>query len=187
MITNLFTSDELATEIENITLCFIRDDIGEYINITVKDLINNWDDEKWEDFTNQDPCMGDILIDDSDLNEIINASNYCPCWGGLFSDLDAINEYLLNGDGDLSLLNAVYECCSNLDEAIKTVTDGDYSVYSDCDNDYDLGYYIIEEFYNDLTEKCGFIANYIDYEAVGRDHRLESNGTFSDLGWVEVY
>ena len=108
MITNLFTSNELATEIENITLCFIRDDIGEYINITVKDLINNWDDEKWENFTNYDPCMGDILVDDPDLNEIINASNYCPCWGGLFSDLDMINEYLLNGDGDLPLLSAIY-------------------------------------------------------------------------------
>lgn len=187
MITNLFTSNELAPEVEAITLCFIRDDIGEYVDITVGDLINNWDDQKWKDFINHDPCMGDILIDDPDLNEIINASNYCPCWGGLFSDLDTINEYLLNDDGDLELLSAVYECCSNLDEAIKTVTDGDYCIYSDCNNDYDLGYYIIEEFYSDLTDKCGFIANYIDYEAVGRDHRLESNGTFSDLGWVEVY
>ena len=186
MITKLFTSD-LAPEIENITLCFIRDDIGEYINITVKDLINNWDDQKWADFVNHDPCMGDILIDDSDLREIINASNYCPCWGGLFSDLDAINEYLLNGDGDLSLLSAVCECCSDLDEAIQIINDGDYSVYSNCDNDYDLGYYIIDEFYRDLTDKSGFIANYIDYEALGRDHRLENNGTFSDIGWVEVY
>ena len=187
MITNLFTSNELATEIENITLCFIRDDIGEYINITIKDLINNWDNEKWENFTNYDPCMGDILIDDPDLNNIINASNYCPCWGGLFSDLDAINEYLLNGEGDLSLLNAVRECCSDLDEALQIINDDDYSVYSDCDNDYDLGYYIINEFYSDLTKNCGLIANYIDYEALGRDHRLESNGTFSDLGWVEIY
>jgi hypothetical protein len=187
MITNLFTSDELATEIENITLCFIRDDIGEYINITVKDLINNWDDQKWADFVNHDPCMGDVLIDDPDLSSIINDSNYCPCWGGLFDELDAINEYLLNGDGDLELLSAVYECCSDIKESIKTITDGDYSVYSDCKDDYDLGYYIIDEFYRDLTDKSGFIANYIDYEALGRDHRLESNGTFSELGWVEVY
>ena len=27
----------------------------------------------------------------------------------------------------------------------------------------------------------------IDYEALGRDHRFESNGTFSNIGWVEVY
>jgi len=187
MITNLFTSNELATEIENITLCFIRDDIGEYINITVGDLINNWDDQKWADFINHDPCMGDVLIDDPELSSIINDSNYCPCWGGLFDELDAINEYLLNGDGDLKLLSAVYECCSDIEESIKTITDGDYSVYSDCKDDYDLGYYIIDEFYRDLTDKSGFIANYIDYEALGRDHRLESNGTFSDLGWVEVY
>ena len=187
MNNNLFTSNELAPEIENITLCFIRDDIEQYINITVGDLINNWDDEKWENFTNYDPCMGDILIDDPDLREIINASNYCPCWGGLFSDLDAINEYLLNNNNDLSLLNAVRECCSDLDEAIQIINDSDYSVYADCNNDYDLGYYIIDEFYNDLTEKCGVIANYIDYESLGRDHRLESNGTFSNIGWVEIY
>lgn len=186
MITKLFTSNELAPEIENITLCFIRDDIGEYINITVKDLINNWDNEKWENFTNYDPCMGDILVDDPDLNEVIIASNYCPCWGGLFSDLDMINEYLLN-DGDLELLGAVYQCCSNIEETIQTINSGDYCVYSDCNDDYDLGYYIIEEFYSDLTQKCGFISNYIDYKAVGRDHRLESNGAFSELGWVEVY
>lgn len=187
MITKLFTSNELATEIENITLCFICDDIGQYINITVGDLINNWDDEKWENFTNYDPCMGDVLIDDPDLSSIINDSNYCPCWGGLFDELDAINEYLLNGDGDLELLSAVYECCSDIKDSLKIISDGNYSVYSECDDDYDLGYYIIEEFYSDLTEKCGVIANYIDYEALGRDHRLESNGTFSNIGWVEVY
>lgn len=187
MINNLFTSNEIATEIQNITLCFIRDDIEQYINITVGDLINNWDDEKWENFTNYDPCMGDVLIDDPDLNEIISSSNYCPCWGGLFSDLDAINEYLLNGEGDLPLLNAVCECCSDIEEALQIINDGDYSVFSDCNNDYDVGYYIIDEFYSDMAKNCGFISNYIDYEALGRDHRLESNGTFSNIGWVEVY
>ena len=187
MITKLFTSNELATEIENITLCFIRDDIGEYINITVGDLINNWDDQKWADFVNHDPCMGDVLIDDPDLSGIINDSNYCPCWGGLFDELDAINEYLLNGEGDLELLSAVYECCSDIKDSIKIINDGDYSIYTECNDDYDLGYYIIDEFYTDLTKKCGFIANYIDYEGVGRDHRLNSNGTFSNLGWVEIY
>lgn len=185
MITNLFTSNELAPEIENITLCFIRDDIGEYINITVGDLINNWDDQKWKNFTNYDPCMGDILIDDSDLNDIINASNYCPCWGGLFSDLDAINEYLLNDDGDLSLLSAVYECCSDIDEALKTISDGDYIVYGDCNDNYDLGYAIVNE-YQDIEKTMGWMANYIDYEAIGRDHGFEVNGTFTDIGWVEL-
>ena len=157
MINNLFTSNELATEIENITLCFIRDDIGEYINITVKDLINNWDDQKWADFVNHDPCMGDILIDDPDLNNIINASNYCPCWGGLFSDLDAINEYLLNGDGDLPLLSAICECCQDTKDE-----------------------------YQDIEKTMGWMANYIDYEAIGRDHGYEVNGTFTDIGWVEL-
>ena len=165
MITKLFTSDELATEIENITLCFIRDDIGEYINITVGDLINNWDDQKWADFVNHDPCMGDILIDDPDLNNIINASNYCPCWGGLFSDLDAINEYLLNGDGDLPLLSAICECCQDTKEALKIISDGNYIV---------------------IDKTMGWMANYIDYEAIGRDHGYEVNGTFTDIGWVEL-
>lgn len=185
MNNNLF-NNELSDELKDVTLCFVRDDIGEYLNVKLSDLVE-WEQDKLDNYFNYDPALCDILHVDDDLNNIINADHYCPCYGGLFSDLDAINEYLLNGVGDLELLSAVCDCCSNLEEAIQTINDGDFSVYSDCNNDYDLGYYIIDEFYSDLTEKCGVIANYIDYEALGRDHRLESNGTFSNIGWVEVY
>jgi len=60
-----------------------------------------------------------------------------------------------------------------------------YTLLSDVHNDYDLGYYWIEESgcYNlDLMGNLGY---YIDYERFGRDVRLESDGGFSSLGWIE--
>ena len=61
----------------------------------------------------------------------------------------------------------------------------EYSLYKDITNDYDLGYYwAIESGCYDL-DNMGPLANYIDYEGFGRDIRFESDGGFSELGWIE--
>lgn len=61
----------------------------------------------------------------------------------------------------------------------------DYNLYSDITNDYDLGYYWIEESGCYDLRNMGNLSNYIDYERFGRDVRFESNGGFSKYGWIE--
>lgn len=61
----------------------------------------------------------------------------------------------------------------------------EYNLYSDINDDYDLGHYwAVESGCYDLS-KMGNLANYIDYEAFGRDIRLESDGGHTSFGWIE--
>jgi antirestriction protein len=61
----------------------------------------------------------------------------------------------------------------------------DYNLHADITDDYDLGYYwAVESGCYDL-EKMGHLANYIDYEAFGRDIRFETDGGFTSYGWIE--
>lgn len=61
----------------------------------------------------------------------------------------------------------------------------DFILYADVDSDSDLGYYWIEESGCYNLKDLGALANYIDYEAFGRDVALESDGGFSAYGWIE--
>lgn len=70
-----------------------------------------------------------------------------------------------------------------LDEALNNYDD--FYLYSDINDDYDLGYYWIEESGCYDLRGLGNLTNYIDYEAFGRDVALESDGYFSDYGWIE--
>lgn len=61
----------------------------------------------------------------------------------------------------------------------------DYCLYTDIQNEYDLGYYwAVESGCYDLG-KMGNLANYFDYEAFGRDINLEADGGFTSYGWIE--
>lgn len=86
-------------------------------------------------------------------------------------------------DFDDDLLLAATEIW-NLDEILENGEDA-YYLHSDINIDEDLGYYWIEESGCYNTESLGALANYIDYEAFGRDVRLESNGGFTDYGYIE--
>lgn len=181
MNNNLFKS-ELNSELQDVVLCFCHDDIGQYLNIKLTDLIE-WEQDKLDNYFNYDPALCDILNDNEDLNNILNASKYCPCYGGLFNDLNTLNEFL-NDNGDIKMLNLFMEDLSSLDEAIYIVQNGNYVLYSDCHDNYDIGCYIFEEFYS-YDYKDFPLINYIDYEALGRDHVLETSGFFSDAGYIE--
>lgn len=61
----------------------------------------------------------------------------------------------------------------------------DYNLNTDVSTDYDLGYYwAVDSGCYDL-DKMGPLWIYFDFEAFGRDIRLESDGGFSSWGWVE--
>ncbi|MGI5848500.1 MAG: antirestriction protein ArdA [Christensenellales bacterium] len=51
-------------------------------------------------------------------------------------------------------------------------------------NDYDLGYYWVEESGCHDTKSMGSLTNYIDYEGFGRDIRLEESGIFAGKGYI---
>ena len=103
---------------------------------------------------------------------------------GEFEDIDKINEYAENlGFWDEDILKAACEVWS-FTEVIDNNPD-EYNLYSDIDNDYDLGYYWIQESGCYDLRNMGNLANYIDYESFGRDVRFESNGGFSSYGWIE--
>ena len=61
----------------------------------------------------------------------------------------------------------------------------EYRLMEDVNNDYDLGYYWIEESGCYDLDKLGNLVHYIDYESFGRDIRFESDGAFSSYGWIE--
>ena len=61
----------------------------------------------------------------------------------------------------------------------------DYSLLTDVNNEYDLGYYwAVESGCYDL-DKMGHLANYFDYESFGRDIAIEADGGFTSYGFIE--
>ena len=71
----------------------------------------------------------------------------------------------------------------NLDDVLEMNPD-DLMLYSDVHNEYDLGYYWIEESgcYN-LGDDI--LSLYFDYEAFGCDIAIEANGGFTSEGFIE--
>jgi hypothetical protein len=98
-------------------------------------------------------------------------------------DVNEIAEKLAEWDDDL--FSAACEIWG-INEILDDDPD-DYYLYSDINNDYDLGYYWIEESGCYDTSTIGALANYIDYEGFGRDVRFESNGGFTSYGWIEKH
>lgn len=54
------------------------------------------------------------------------------------------------------------------------------------ENDYDLGYYWIEESGCYDTRGLGSLSNYIDYAAFGRDIQMDESGLFTDHGYIRM-
>lgn len=60
-----------------------------------------------------------------------------------------------------------------------------YNLYTDINNDYDLGYYwAVESGCYDL-DSMGHLADYFDYAAFGRDIAIETDGGFTSYGFIE--
>lgn len=104
---------------------------------------------------------------------------------GEYEDIDIINEIAENFANwyDEDKLKAACEIW-----AAKEVSDNGedyYNFYSGVNDDYDLGYYWIEESGCYDLSNMGKLKNYIDYKSFGRDIRLESNGDFANGGFIE--
>lgn len=108
------------------------------------------------------------------------------CNFGEYESIRNVNDFaegLEAWEGEEDKLKAVCEIWS-LEEAVEDGPNG-WHLYSDIEDDEDLGYYWVEESGCYDTKSLGRLANYIDYEAFGRDIRFEVDGGHTDYGWVE--
>ena len=106
-----------------------------------------------------------------------------------YSSVAALNKLAqrleMLSDADADKLGAVleYEACRSVSEVIDLLDELDeFDLLPDVEDDEDLGYYYVEE--------CGSIyipehlKNYFDYEAFGRDVRLENLCLFTSYGFL---
>lgn len=110
---------------------------------------------------------------------------------GEYESLSELN-YLAHRIMDLEESEEFWQAVLELGENTGSVTDlinltenmDCYDFLRGVNNDYDLGYYWIEESGCYDTEHLGHLANYIDYEGFGRDIRFEESGMFTNSGYV---
>ena len=128
--------------------------------------------EEW--FITDYDCYVDGLYDKLGEYSNIDELNY------LASKLDDMMQY--DYDKFCAALN-VGEHTSSIQDLINLTENLDcYEVYSDIDDDDDLGRYYLEEI--DVLQIPDYLRGYIDYEAYGRDVRISEGGEYTDLGYV---
>lgn len=137
---------------------------------TLETIAENMKDHDPEWFINDYESVCDFNFDVNENDNILALNAYCQ-------EIDDLSEHE----------RLVYAAaCDVFGADCVDITDlNDYNLYTDIESDYDLGYYwAVESGCYDL-DKMGSLANYIDYESFGRDIRYESDGGFSEYGWIE--
>lgn len=105
---------------------------------------------------------------------------------GEYENLDTLNEIAeklneLEEEESTVAKALMSECGYTLDEAIEKVNNGDYRIYSECNDMTDVAYEVVEGcgYLNNVPEN---VARYFDYEAFGRDLGIEGTFIFLDNG-----
>lgn len=156
---------------------------------------------KWVDFpiTNEElqKVLQEIGIDGIRYEEIFftdyesDITGLTACLGEYESIrlLNCLAMKLEESDCDTDELAAMIEYgeYTNIIEELITLLDNTdcYMVCHDMQNDFDLGYHLIEEMglLQEWRASGNPLANYIDYEAYGRDVRLEQSGVLTENGY----
>jgi len=106
--------------------------------------------------------------------------------------IEALNEVAKKIDDldEIQTLQAVCEydspmCLKQFSDLIDEIDE--WYLEPNINNDYDLGYYWVHEAGCYDLDSMGNLANYIDYEAFGRDIRFEAEGNHTVYGWVEKH
>lgn len=95
-------------------------------------------------------------------------------------DIARLNNY------DLEKFKAMIEWIG-FEEAFEELNNiDDFNFYEGIHSDYDIGYAYFDILGYD-TQENQMLVRYFDYEAFGRDIRLESNGDFVSNGWIERF
>jgi hypothetical protein len=97
---------------------------------------------------------------------------------------DLITEYDALAEYEQEKVAAIIEAEGiSLKEAMEIDPD-EIELITDVKNDYDLGYYYINETGIYDLKAMGNLANYIDYKAFGYDVRIEQAGSYTSHGYV---
>lgn len=161
--------------------------VGEWVELPITP-------DKWQDTLKRigidGKCYEEWFITDYDidvdgLSEHLSEYSNISLLNYLAAKIADLSEY------DLQLFEAALELgehCNGLCEIIEMI-DGMSDAYEympDVNNDYDLGYYWIEESGCYDTSTLGNLSRYIDYEAFGRDVYLESSGCYTSHGYIQL-
>ena len=109
---------------------------------------------------------------------------------GEYDNLDELNEIAKQTDGlqdyELIALQAFLEEGYSFENALEAVTDGEYTIYSDCHDMIDVAYEVVEQcdYLHGIPEN---IARYFDYESFGRDLGFEGTYVFIGSDCVEIH
>jgi antirestriction protein len=106
-----------------------------------------------------------------------------------YSSVQALNELAQRledlSDDEADKLGAVleYEACRSVSEVLELLDKLDeFDLLTDVTNDEDLGYYYAEEYCSIAIPES--IQPYFNYEAYGRDIRLESSCLYTSYGFL---
>ena len=156
---------------------------------------------KWHDFPTTKEAIRqtfrEIGIDGIRYEEFFITDYDCEVDGiqehlGEYTSIDDINYLASKIDNmntyDLRRFEAALESgdfCSSVQDLINLTDNLDCIDFMEgIEDDYDIGYYWVEESGCYDTKNMGNLTNYIDYERFGRDIRFDEGGTFTARGYV---
>lgn len=139
----------------------------------------------------------DIGIDNINYEEYFLTDYESPingvtCYINEYSQLNEINELAIALDCLTEDELELYESAIELGDGISTLQDlisltdklDEYQRLTDVHNEYDLGYYWLEDSGCYDLSILGNLTSYIDYERFGRDIQLEQSGLFTTNGYI---
>ena len=157
--------------------------IGKWVKLPVsEDKLN----EVLEEIGIDNEYYEEYFITDTDCeNEIIGIGDVIS----EYSSVQALNELAqrledLSAD-EVDKLCAVleYEACRSVSDVLELLDElDDFDLLTDVNDDEELGYYYAEEYCSiDIPEH---VRPYFDFEAYGRDIRLESSCLYTSYGFL---
>ena len=140
----------------------------------------------------------DEVLDEIGINEYYEEYFITDCENDIIGLSDVISEYssvvTLNelaqrlemlSDADTDKLGAVleYEACRSVSEVLELLDElDDFDLLADVNDDEELGYYYAEDYCSsDIPEH---VQPYFNFEAYGRDIRLESSCLYTSYGFL---
>ena len=145
--------------------------VFERIGIGSKDDFGN-PYEEW--FISDYDCYVDGLYEKLGEYENLDELNY------LASKLDELDDHDYN---HFQAAMQISDYTGSIKDVINLIDNLDkYEIYPGVESNADLGHYYIEEL--GMMEVPDYLADYIDYEAYGRDVAIKEMGQFTDYGYV---
>ena len=118
-------------------------------------------------------------------NEIIGLGDVISEYSSVVALNDLAQRLETLSDADTDKLGAVleYETCRGVSDVLKLLDElDDFDLLADVNDDEELGYYYAEEYCSiDIPEH---VQPYFNFEAYGRDIRLESSCLYTSYGFL---